>query len=838
MATLQQLKDELQKEDILVLGAIEVIQTSKKDKGGKGHKPIRLVVALKGNALKLMAIKLKSSSVKHQWDLAKFQTITINGKPGSDENEFSVQLDSKVYRYQAPTQKEKLFFIELLVKMAKTHTGIPIGLDNLKSLRTGASNLSVGTDIVRTEDTYEEMSAKEAADIESIVGNNTQAIRDGEAYSNALKKELGTLEKANVVMILQSDKVTDEVQNMLDAVLNDLEMVEEFIRLYQEQLTGMRADVAKLAKRDKLLAIQSTNYNKLSVDLKNLLEVLDPDEINQKYRILDEGESDLDNEEDRRLCLIAAKKLSDAYHLSQQSGLADLEAVSYTLRIVKDKETGFVNRLERKLKSIIDSHVAHAGLKGQDTTLPSHKENHRQLLPFADLVDWLRTSQFKTFQWLMMYYPEAMGRAYKKELDELVERTVASLGIHQKNLRDSRGAFDLENLTSYVQNDMQAQTMANKITKTLGQFFLDATWYFADERKFCAAFFHEDSRSHQAGEDAEDGVVDRNKFSRHHLRAMLDTIFLPLPGTVGPMVTLTCRLDRFNCVSLATLLERAVSANTEDAKTTLTTTLVSTQIDLKRRFDTLIQEQIREIEEVKLGGTRFKIKNKKDTVDNITTTAASFPPFVKKIEEKLEGQQRSAVVDRAICTLAQKVFGGIERLAAESKNQDLVLFENYHYLYSELSMMKLPHLEPYRKEAQSKYRQHIALYVKENLGHPMEKLSKFMQGVQHLIDSGVKDSEICFQLQYSKQNLKKLVDAYPAKEVKKGLQSVYRKVEKEISTDSGQLQVVWRFMQDDFLSQYQHYDDIIRRCYPNSGIKLDFELQDLLNYFSEIAQSH
>lgn len=51
-------------------------------------------------------------------------------------------------------------------------------------------------------------------------------------------------------------------------------------------------------------------------------------------------------------------------------------------------------------------------------------------------------------------------------------------------------------------------------------------------------------------------------------------------------------------------------------------------------------------------------------------------------------------------------------------------------------------------------------------------------------------------------------------------------------------QVVWHSMQEEFLRQYSHYESMIGRCYPGSGIKMEFTIADLLNYFSDIAQSH
>lgn len=74
--------------------------------------------------------------------------------------------------------------------------------------------------------------------------------------------------------------------------------------------------------------------------------------------------------------------------------------------------------------------------------------------------------------------------------------------------------------------------------------------------------------------------------------------------------------------------------------------------------------------------------------------------------------------------------------------------------------------------------------------------------------------------------------------VKKGLEQLYKKVEKHLCEEENLLQVVWRNMQDEFIQQYKHYEQLISQCYPNSNIQMDFSIQDLLLYFSDIAQQH
>ena len=48
----------------------------------------------------------------------------------------------------------------------------------------------------------------------------------------------------------------------------------------------------------------------------------------------------------------------------------------------------------------------------------------------------------------------------------------------------------------------------------------------------------------------------------------------------------------------------------------------------------------------------------------------------------------------------------------------------------------------------------------------MEKLNVFFDGVQNLVSAGVKESEVGFQLAYSKQELRRVIAIYPGKEVR------------------------------------------------------------------------
>lgn len=63
-------------------------------------------------------------------------------------------------------------------------------------------------------------------------------------------------------------------------------------------------------------------------------------------------------------------------------------------------------------------------------------------------------------------------------------------------------------------------------------------------------------------------------------------------------------------------------------------------------------------------------------------------------------------------------------------------------------------------------------------------------------------------------------------------------MEKHLSPEENLLQVVWRHMQDEFIRQYNAIQALLETCYSGSMISLEFTIDDLLEYFSDIAKQH
>ncbi|KAL7065596.1 hypothetical protein AAHC03_025457 [Spirometra sp. Aus1] len=181
----------------------------------------------------------------------------------------------------------------------------------------------------------------------------------------------------------------------------------------------------------------------------------------------------------------------------------------------------------------------------------------------------------------------------------------------------------------------------------------------------------------------------------------------------------------------------------------------------------------------------------------------------------------------------------VDRVAEESVKtpSEVVLLENYHRIYDILCRLKLPSLDGTRKEAKMRYQRALQQYSMNCMGRPLEDLHNFFDNVQAALDSGVRPEAISYQFAFQKHELQKILKEYPGKEVKRGLENLRRKVEKNLSEESNLFLVVWRSIQSEVTRQCTYYEDLIKRCYADSGLALDFTISDLQTYFSEIASA-
>ncbi|XP_067272938.1 exocyst complex component 1 isoform X3 [Pseudorasbora parva] len=521
-----------------------------------------------------------------------------------------------------------------------------------------------------------------------------------------------------------------------------------------------------------------------------------------------------------------------------------------------------------------------------ELTLPKHSPLHRDLLRYAKLMEWLKNTQREKYEGLSRTYVDYMTRLYEREIKDFFEiakikmagtskdgkgkfatlpRKESALKQETESLHGSSGKLtgstsSLNKLAVSSSNSRRSQSsslldMGNmsasdldvadrtRFDKIFEQVLSELEPLCLAEQDFITKFFKlQQNLTLAQGENVDDpdGIAHSRLASeqRHSIsdkdmvRMMMNKIFQSIETELNSLIALGDKIDSFNSLYMLVKMSHHVwTAENVDPASYLSTTLGNVLVTVKRNFDKCISGQIRQMEEVKI--------SKKSKV-GILPFVTGFEEFAKLAEAIFRNAERRGDLDKAYIKLIRAVFHNVEKVANESQKtpRDVVMMENFHHIFSTLSSLKISCLEAERKEAKQKYTEHLQSYVINSLGQPLEKLNHFFEGVEARVAQGVREEEVSYQLAFNKQELRKVIKEYPGKEVKKGLDNLYRKVDKHLCEEENLLQVVWHSMQDEFIRQYKHFEGLINRCYPGSGITMEFTIQDMLEYFSSIAQSH
>ncbi|XP_022520226.2 exocyst complex component 1 isoform X1 [Astyanax mexicanus] len=522
-----------------------------------------------------------------------------------------------------------------------------------------------------------------------------------------------------------------------------------------------------------------------------------------------------------------------------------------------------------------------------ELTLPKHSPLHRDLLRYAKLMEWLKNTQREKYEGLSRTYVDYMTRLYEREIKDFFEvakikmagttkegkgkfatlpRKESALKQETESLHGSSGKLtgstsSLNKLAVSSSNSRRSQSsslldMGNmsasdldvadrtKFDKIFEQVLSELEPLCLAEQDFISKFFklqQQPTLAQGQNTDYHDGVPHSRPVSEHRhsissekdiVRQMMNKIFQSIETELNSLIALGDKIDSFNSLYMLVKMSHHVwTAENVDPASYLSTTLGNVLVTVKRNFDKCISGQIKQMEEVKI--------SKKSKV-GILPFVTGFEEFAELAETIFRNAERRGDLDKAYVKLIRAVFMNVEKVANESQKtpRDVVMMENFHHIFSTLSRLKISCLEAERKEAKHKYTDHLQSYVINSLGQPLEKLNHFFEGVEARVAQGVREEEVSYQLAFNKQELRKVIKEYPGKEVKKGLDNLYKKVDKHLCEEESLLQVVWHSMQDEFIRQYKHFEGLINRCYPGSGITMDFTIQDMLEYFSSIAQSH
>ncbi|KAL5012020.1 hypothetical protein ScPMuIL_010571 [Solemya velum] len=822
----------------------------------------------------------------------------IDGKDANKETaEFDLHFE-KVYRWMASSMTEKDSFITCIWKLSRRYLiQKPDFINVSKTLMEEVVRPSDqgqipqdGDDISVIDEDYQALSTKEESDLELLMSECQAAISNAESFAEQLSKQLSVLDGANIHSIMGSEDQVLNLMRLLDDGIQQAEHIENRLNCYDSTLQNVKEQMEVMKDKDTLMTIRNKNHQQLLEELDNLITRLDLDD--QSIKNLLDG--DLSKPGGIYDCTQAAHALQRCVNADIHPALLKMGAVEEQQKRFSKLTASFAKSLARHLNNLFihqgneigETLSRYAG----DLKLPPHHSSHRDLTPYAELMLWLKTSDRRSFDELTKVYTNNLSKLYTKEIQDFLElarqlllgkgdKTRLDTGSDLLNIAkvsgstnslgrplESRGrspsmqSVDSVSISHHgSDSDLAVRQLFDQV---LDKVLSEMEPVCLAEQDFCMRFFHlmsdtaDFKEQIQSNDDSansdiwmprkpaltvEEYFVEnlgaglyRRRASvqmrqlNEEVRQMMSELFPSLERDLESFIVVADKLDGFYSMYMLVRMGQHV-INAQDTGSFLSVTFASSLVKIKRNFDKFINNQMRSIEE-----TKVSKKNK----CGIISFVRSFEDFANQAEVIF--RSRRTDLDKAYMKLVNCIFSQIQRVAAEHQKtpREVIMMENYHRLFSILSHLKNSCLENDRKAAKTKYQECLAAYTTTMLGRPLEKLHTFFEGVEGRVASGVKPEEVGFQLAFSKQELRKVIKEYPIKEVKKGLEHMYKKVEKHLSEEENLLQVVWLSSQDEFIKQCEHYKYLINKCYPDSGICLEFSIDDVLKYFSDIAQSH
>ncbi|KAG1964390.1 exocyst complex component [Pimephales promelas] len=831
------------------------------------------------------------------WELRDL--TEVDAKDATKENpEFDLHFE-KVYRWVASSTAEKNSFISCIWKLNQRYLRKKVEFVNVspqlleESVPSEESQSVAGGDEDALDD-YQELNAREEQDIESMMEVCEYAISNAEAFAEKLSRELQVLDGANIQSIMASEKQVNILMQLLDQALSEVDNIEGKLLSYEEMLQSVKEQMDQISQSNRLIQISNTNNGKLLDEIQFLVNYMDL----SKGHIKALQEGDLSSPKGIEACINASEALSQCMNVALNPGHDKLMAVKQQQHLFSELRDAFARRLTNHLNNVFVhqfNHFSHfkmtipqfyrsscLSLPGHDQsstlsqhtadlTLPKHSPLHRDLLRYAKLMEWLKNTQREKYEGLSRTYVDYMTRLYEREIKDFFEVAKIKMagtskdgkgkfGLHGSSGKLTGSTSSLNKLAVSSSNSRRSQSsslldMGNmsasdldvadrtRFDKIFEQVLSELEPLCLAEQDFISKFFklqQNPTLAQAENVDDTDGTVHSRPTSEHRysisdkdmVRMMMNKIFQSIETELNSLIALGDKIDSFNSLYMLVKMSHHVwTAENVDPASYLSTTLGNVLVTVKRNFDKCILVQIRQMEEVKI--------SKKSKV-GILPFVTGFEEFAKLAEAIFRNAERRGDLDKAYIKLIKAVFHNVEKVASESQKTPLnvVMMENFHHIFSTLSSLKISCLEAERKDAKQKYTDHLQSYVINSLGQPLEKLNHFFEGVEARVAQGVREEEVSYQLAFNKQELRKVIKEYPGKEVKKGLDNLYRKVDKHLCEEESLLQVVWHSMQDEFIRQYKHFEGLINRCYPGSGITMEFTIQDMLEYFSSIAQSH
>ncbi|KAI0286899.1 exocyst complex component Sec3-domain-containing protein [Russula aff. rugulosa BPL654] len=684
-----------------------------------------------------------------------------------------------------------------------------------------------------------------------------------------LLDELMALEKANIHSFIETDDRVTLVLKFLDEAINELDNMDGLVSSYKIHLNAVNEDISFIQSQNRGLQVQTQNQRSLLRELEQLLKTVQVG----REALLTLTQGSLRDPGSIQVLEGAAAEL---YRALQAGRDRDMAATMERLEEYRTHNAQFCKRLyeyscimftAQSTLLLGDSNgLSNPGGRGRPE-IKSHKDLENHLARYSGLILYMKEMDESTYGKLCAAYFSAASQLHNTQTTSLLS---FYSGLIRAQDDDPENSFSLSTpgSTSRAPGALRrAGTTARSpvdgrkdkdkgsdgkktAQEVFGQALEQISYQILREEGFIADFLQiNEARLTFADYMGLDNYYRRQAARTSGMsvqtyklvRGAMDLIFGFLPLEVKSWIDNALAKDSIQIIGILATLERFLADADERGSAFLVNFLDKQYTRLKGLFERHVAEQIKAIEQTKLTSKKR---------NGVAHFIKYFPVYVGRVESQLIGADMFEIrqsVDGAYEKIVRTMFDSLKHMAKmngedEDKGQmnyHVILVENMHYFVAEIRQQEIGSVSVFSTRAEAVYEENLNAYVKMVLRRPFSKIIDYFDGLEQLLKTTA-PSEVSRSSSYSRSTLKKVVKEYDAKDVRKHVDALFKRVEKhfteasEVTTGESSgitpgtvLVGVWKACEEELLRITEVFAKRITQCYANAGVSLEYSVADL-----------
>ncbi|KAI0801061.1 exocyst complex component Sec3-domain-containing protein [Fomes fomentarius] len=693
-----------------------------------------------------------------------------------------------------------------------------------------------------------------------------------------LLDELMALDKANIHSFIESDDRIVTVLKFLDNAIVELDAMESVVSSYKIHLNAVSDDIAYIQGQGRGLQVQTQNQRALLNELEELLQTVQVDSSS----LLALTQESLEQ-------TWSIKNLETSVTVLYKALLAgrdrDMAATMERLDEYKKYNAQFCKRVLDYLSIVFTAQGKM--LLGDDNGINRIARNRIVIKDHKNLETYL-----ERYRGLLLYLKEMDESAYAKicaayfsAASELHSTQIKSLlsgyGVLVKKapVEDEAEGFAGTTPTSNAAKAAQGMRRAGTIVRSplerrenkrdagdgelraadaLSRVLEQLAQAIYSEEGWVAYFLQTDDGAQTFADNMGLENYFRRQAARWNglsqattklVRGAMDLIFGFLPMELKAWLDNAIARDSLQVVGMLSSLEKFQSEAEERGNAFLLSALDKQHMRLKAMFERQVNDHIKSIEETKLTSKKRK---------GVAPFIKYFPTYISRVETQLIGADTLEIrqsVDATYDKIVQAMFDALKQMAKMSGDEEdkgqlnyhVIIIENMHYFVAEVSQIEIGTVAMFLKRAEAIYEENLNAYVKIVLRRPFSKIIEYFEGVERLLKTTA-PSEVSSNSSYSKSALKKVIKEYNAKDIRKHVDALFKRVEKHFDEASekattedasastgiapGTVMVgVWKACEEELLRITELFSKRITQCYKDTGVTLEYSAADVESAF-------